>query len=134
MSEKKRNVSESCNKIQRFTDLDVWRRSHDLFLHLLFDLESLPNKRAATILTDQSLRSLGSIGANSPKGLIGVKPNTLIASTLHLAKPTKQKTGCTNYAIPKLLEREKANTHVAETIQIEKMLAALHRSISRRSS
>ena len=68
VSEKTRNVGESRNKIQRFTDLDVWRKSHELFLHLLFDLEKLPNTRPATILTDQSLRSLGSIGANIAEG------------------------------------------------------------------
>ena len=55
-------------KVQRFTDLEVWRKSHDLFLHLLFDLETLPNTRPATILTDQTVRSLGSIGANIAGG------------------------------------------------------------------
>jgi four helix bundle protein len=34
----------------------------------------------------------------------------------------------------KLLARDKANTHVAETIEIQKMLSGLYRSISRRSS
>ena len=55
-------------RVQRFTDLEVWRRSHELFLRLLFDLQSFPNTRVAAILTDQSIRSLGSIGANLAEG------------------------------------------------------------------
>ena len=32
-------ASQRLNKVQRFTDLQVWRKSHDLFLKLLLDLE-----------------------------------------------------------------------------------------------
>jgi hypothetical protein len=32
-------------KVRHFTDLEVWRRSHRLFLDLLCDLEPLPNTR-----------------------------------------------------------------------------------------
>jgi len=42
-----------------FTDLDVWRRSRQLFLDLLEELDPLPQKRNVAILTDQILRSVG---------------------------------------------------------------------------
>ena len=71
---------EQRNPVQRFTDLDVWRRSHDLFLRLLIELESLPHTRAATILTDQSIRSVGSIGANIAEGFPVVKLGTPVYS------------------------------------------------------
>jgi four helix bundle protein len=55
-------------KINHFTDLHVWRRSHQLFLDLLVDLETLPRRRAVDILVDQIVRSLGSVGANLAEG------------------------------------------------------------------
>jgi four helix bundle protein len=55
-------------KVRRFTDLEVWRKSHDLFLHLLLDLDPLPNTRIAAALTDQTIRALGSVGANLAEG------------------------------------------------------------------
>ena len=54
--------------IRHFTDLEVWRKSHQLFLDLLREIEQLPHNRAATIFTDQLLRSIGSIGANIAEG------------------------------------------------------------------
>src|SRR5215213_1641945 len=64
----KRMKSEPRDKVKRFTDLEVWRKSHDLFLRLLLELESLPNSRVATILADQCMRSIGSVGANIAEG------------------------------------------------------------------
>ena len=127
-------MGESRNKIQRFTDLDVWRKSHELFLHLLFDLEKLPNTRPATILTDQSLRSLGSIGANIAEGFNRSKAKYLNCLDIAIGEANETENWLYKLRDSKFLDREKANAHVAETIQIEKMLAALHRSNSRRSS
>ena len=55
-------------QVRHFTDLEVWRRSHLLFLDLLNDLDPLPQKRSVAILTDQILRSVASIGANIAEG------------------------------------------------------------------
>ncbi len=121
-------------KVQRFTDLEVWRKSHDLFLHLLFDLESLPNTRPAAILTDQTVRSLGSIGANIAEGFNRSKAKYLSSLDIALGEANETESWLYKLRDSKLLSREKTNVHVAETIQIERMLASLHRSISRRSS
>ena len=55
-------------KIEHFTDLEVWQVSHELFLEVLKDLDGLPRSRAAATLTDQIIRSIGSIGANISEG------------------------------------------------------------------
>jgi four helix bundle protein len=54
--------------VRHFTDLEVWRRSHELFLDLLKDVDPLPQKRGVVILTDQTLRSVGSVSANIAEG------------------------------------------------------------------
>lgn len=45
--------------VKHFTDLEVWWRSHSLFLDVLKDLDKLPRTRAAAALTDQVVRSIG---------------------------------------------------------------------------
>jgi four helix bundle protein len=121
-------------KVQRFTDLDVWRRSHELFLHLLFDLETLPNTRVATILTDQGVRALGSVGANIAEGFNRSKAKYLNCLDIGLGEANETENWLYKLRDAKLLAREKANAHVVEIIQIQKMLSGLHRSISKRSS
>jgi four helix bundle protein len=59
---------ESKRRVVRFTDLEVWRQSHELFLDLLDDIELIPPRRAAVVLIDQLVRSLGSVGANVAEG------------------------------------------------------------------
>jgi len=61
-------MNERSSKVQRFTDLDVWRKAHALFLRLLSDLEPLSHTRVAAASIDQSLRALGSVGANLAEG------------------------------------------------------------------
>jgi len=122
------------SKVKRFTDLEVWRKSHDLFLSLLFDLGSLPNTRVATILTDQSVRSLGSVGANIAEGFNRSKAKYLNCLDIAVGEANETENWLYKLRDSKLLTREKANAHVVETIQIQKMLSALHRSISRVSS
>jgi four helix bundle protein len=122
------------DKITRFTDLEVWRRSHELFLNLLTDLETLPRSRPAAILTDQSMRALGSIGANIAEGFNRSKAKYLNSLDIALGEANETENWLYKLRDSKLISRETANSHVAETILIEKMLAALHRSISRRTS
>jgi four helix bundle protein len=126
-------MRERRDKVQRFTDLDVWRKSHELFLHLLVDLEPLPNTRVATVLTDQTTRALGSIGANIAEGFHRCKAKYLNCLDIALGEANETENWLYKLRDSKLLARETANAHVVETIQIEKMLAALYRSIARHS-
>jgi four helix bundle protein len=127
-------MSKEYRKVNRFTDLEVWRKSHDLFLRLLFDLDALPTTRAATILTDQSIRSLGSVGGNIAEGFNRSKAKYLNCLDIALGEANETENWIYKLRDSKLLEREKANAHVLEIIQIEKMLTSLHSSISGHSA
>ena len=127
-------MEEPRGKVRRFTDLEVWRKSHDLFLRLLFDLEALPGTRVAQILTDQSVRSLGSVGANVAEGFNRSKAKYLNCLDIGLGEANETENWLYKLRDAKLLARDQANAHIVEIIQIQKMLSALHRSISKRSA
>jgi four helix bundle protein len=122
------------NTVQRFTDLEVWRKAHALFLRLLIDLESLPDTRVAVILTDQSIRSLGSVGANIAEGFNRSKAKYLNCLDIALGEANETENWLYKLRDSNLVARNTANAHVAETIEIQKMLGALYRSISRSST
>ena len=125
-------MSERRDRVQRFTYLEVWRRSHALFLSLIEDLEPLPHTRIATILTDQVVRALGSVGANISEGFNRSKAKYLNCLDIALGEANETENWLYKLRDARLLVPARENAHVAETIQIEKMLAALHRTISRR--
>jgi len=80
------------------------------------------------------MRALGSIGANIAEGFNRSKAKYLNSLDIALGEANETENWLYKLRDSKLISRDTANAHVAETIQIEKMLAALHRSISRRSS
>src|SRR6476659_9115756 len=126
--------SEPRDKVKRFTDLEVWRKSHDLFLRLLADLESLPSTRVASILTDQCMRSIGSIGANIAEGFNRSKAKYLNCLDIAIGEANEAENWLYKLRDSKLVTKEKANARIAETIEIQKMLSGLHRAISRSSA
>jgi four helix bundle protein len=127
-------MSGEYRKVQRFTDLEVRRKSHEMFLRLLFDLDELPTSRAGTILTDQSIRSLGSVGGNIAEGFNRSKAKYPNCLDIALGEANETENWLYKLRDSKLLVREKANAHVLEIIQIERMLSSLHSSISRHSA
>lgn len=132
--EGRRMAGSSQNKVRRFTDLEVWRRAHELFLKLLFDLEKLPRTRVATILTDQCIRSLGSVGANIAEGFNRSKAKYLNCLDIAIGEANETENWLYKLRDSKLVTRDTANALVAETIEIQKMLNGLYRSISKASS
>ena len=120
-------------KVERFTDLEVWQKSHELLLNLLNDLQPLPNSRAATILANQIIRSLGSVGANIAEGFNRSRSKYLNSLDIALGEANETENWLYKLRDARLLPREQANTHVAEIIQVQKMLAGLIRAIRRSS-
>ena len=55
-------------KIRSFTDLDVWKKADDLFFEVVQDIENFPATKVAYIITDQLVRSVGSVSANIAEG------------------------------------------------------------------
>jgi four helix bundle protein len=126
-------MTQTREKVKRFTDLEVWRKSHELFLRFLADLELMPNARAAAILTDQVVRSLGSIGANIAEGFNRSKAKYLNSLDIALGEANESENWLYKIRDAGLLSRERINVHVAELIQVQKMLAGLMRSIRLKS-
>ena len=51
-----------------FRELKVWQKAIELFEQVAKDVEGFPNTRAAWVIEDQVLRSVGSISANIAEG------------------------------------------------------------------
>ena len=128
MSEKKKQ-----RDVKHFTDLEVWRRSHQLFLDLIIDLDPLPRKRSVAILTDQILRSVGSVGANIAEGFNRSKKKYLNSLDIALGEADEAENWLYKLRDAGFLPRDRADTHIRECIEIEKMLNGLMRSIRRSS-
>ena len=119
--------------VNRFTDLQVWRRSHHLFLNVLKELDDLPRTRATAALTDQIVRSLGSIGANIAEGFNRSKSRYLNALDIALGEANESENWLYKLRDAGYIDPDKAKPFVAECIEIQKMLNGLIRSIRSKS-
>ena len=124
MSEEKRK-----REVKHFTDLEVWRRSHQLFLDLVEDLDPLPQKRSVAILTDQILRSTGSVGANISEGFNRSKKKYLNSLDIALGEANEAENWLYKLRDAGFVDRELGNSRIRESIEIAKMLNGLMRSI-----
>ena len=116
-------------KVEHFTDLEVWRRSHQLFLDLLGDLDPLPQKRSVAILTDQILRSVGSIGANIAEGFNRSRKKYLNSLDIAVGEAAELENWLYKLPDAGFVDQEPGNGRVRESIEIQKMLFGLMRSI-----
>ena len=96
---------------------------------MLEDLDPLPRKRSAAILTDQIIRSLGSVGANISEGFNRSKAKFLNSLDISFGEMNETENWLYKLRDSGLLNRDRANSHIRESIEIGKMLSALMRSI-----
>ena len=106
--------------IKHYTDLEVWQRSHKLFLDIVEDVDMFPNKRAANIIADQIIRSSGSISANIAEGFNRSKAKFLNSLDIALGEANE-----TENWLYKIRDLRYIEIIIAET-QIEERL--LHNS------
>ena len=113
------------NKIKHFTDLQIWQRSHQLFIDLVNDIELFPKKKAAYILVDQILRSCGSIGGNIAEGFNRSKARFL--NSLDIALGESNETENWLYKIRDIgfMNQEIAEERLREVRIISRMIASL---------
>ncbi len=116
-------------KVEHFTDLEVWRRSHQLFLDLIQDLDQLPQTRTAASLVDQIVRSCGSVGANIAEGFNRSKKKYLNSLDIALGEADETENWLYKIRDAGFVDRNTANYRIRECIEIEKMLNGLMRSI-----
>jgi four helix bundle protein len=118
-------------KVTHFTDLEVWRRSHQLFLDLLIDLEGLPRTRAADIVSDQVIRSIGSVGANIAEGFNRSQKKYLSSLDIAVGEAAETENWLYKARDAHFLGADTAAFRIRESIEIQKMLHGLMTSISR---
>ncbi len=106
--------------------------SHTLFLEVLEDLDRSPRTRAAAVLTDQVIRSIGSIGANIAEGFNRSKAKFLNSLEIALGETHESENWLYKLRDAGLLAPQRANEHVRQCIRIGKMLSSLARSIRSR--
>ena len=116
-------------KVEHFTDLEVWRRSHQLFLDLIRDLDQFPQTRTAASLVDQIVRSCGSVGANIAEGFNRSKKKYLNSLDIALGEADETENWLYKIRDAGFVDRDTANHRIRECIEIEKMLNGLMRSI-----
>jgi four helix bundle protein len=120
-------------KISHFTDLEVWRKAHQLFLDLLADIQDFPRHRSAEILADQILRSCGSISANIAEGFN--RSTKKLLSSLDIAVGEANETENWLYKLrdTRLLAPELAAQRIDQCKQIGRMINGLIRSLETRN-
>ncbi len=114
------------NKIHHFTDLQVWQKSHTMFIEIYGDIEKFPRTRGARVIEDQILRSTSSISANIAEGFKSLSTKQYI-HFLDIAQRSAAETENWLYKIMdcQLANREKTTRWLDACIEIEKMLHSL---------
>ena len=121
-------------KVMHFTDLEVWRRSHRLFLDVLADVEHLPRTRAAAVVSDQVIRSIGSIGANIAEGFNRSQRKYLSSLDIALGEASEAENWLYKARDAHFIDCDTAATRIRESIEIQKMINGLVRSIEKKGN
>lgn len=117
-------------KIRHFTDLSVWKKAHGLFLAILDDVEKFPSGRSTVILTDQLVRSAGSISANIAEGFNRSRRKFVNSLDIALGEANETENWLYKVRDGRLIALQTAKQRLRAIIEIEKMLSALKSSIA----
>ena len=120
--------------IKHYTDLIVWQRSHKLFLDIVKDVDTFPNKRAANIIADQIIRSSGSISANIAEGFNRSKAKFLNSLDIALGEANETENWLYKIRDLKYIDIIIAENQIEEIKIICKMLNSLIAKIKLRKS
>jgi len=116
--------------ISSFIDLEVWQKAHNLFLDTVIDVGIFPKNVAARVITNQILRSVGSISANIAEGYNAQSTKEYL-HYLDVSIRTGAESENWLYKVRdlKYLSGETAKLRLSECLTIKKMLFGLKRSL-----
>lgn len=116
-------------KVKHFTDLETWRKAHDLFLHVLGDLNEWPTTASSRIVAEQLIRSLGSICANISEGFN--RSRKRFANCLDIAAGEANEAENWLYKVRDagFVPVDVAKQRLRAIIEVERMLGGLKRKI-----
>ena len=122
---------EQRTKIKHFTDFKVWQKAHALFLSLLNDAESFPRGQAADILTNQILRSCGSISANIAEGFNRSTKKFLNALDIAVGETNETENWLYKIRDARFLPLVTVAERIEQTKEVGRMLNGLIRSLDK---
>jgi four helix bundle protein len=116
-----------------FTELDVWQKAHRMFLDVTADIEKIPPTNASKIITNQILRSLGSVSANIAEGFNASSSKEYV-HYLDIARRSTAETENWLYKIRDLrhLELSICENHLSTCTDINKMICGLRKILKSR--
>ncbi|MEW6608921.1 MAG: four helix bundle protein [bacterium] len=119
-------------EIKHFTDLEVWRRAHQLFLDLLNDIKEFPKNIVSQIIIGQMIRSVGSISANIAEGFNSRSTKQYI-NYLDISRRSTAETENWYYKVrdANYLSKNICLKRIKECIEISKMLYGLMNSLDK---
>lgn len=115
--------------VKHFTDLRVWRKAHGLFLGLLDDAEAMAGSVGSRMVAEQMLRSCASICANIAEGFNRSRARYLNSLDIALGEANETENWLYKARDSGLLPADVARERLLCVIEIERMLAALRKSI-----
>jgi four helix bundle protein len=123
-------VSYERSGLKSFTELEVWQKAHRLFLDITVDVEKYPSTRAAKVISDQILRSSGSISANISEGFNAASTKEYV-HYLDIARRSTAETENWLYKIRDLnyLDHLVSETRINNCTDISKMICGLRKSL-----
>jgi four helix bundle protein len=120
-------------EIRSFTDLDVWRKAHWLFVDLCSDRKSRRADPALRAIGPQLLRCTGSISANIAEGFNRSQRQFVNSLDVALGEANEAESWLYKLRDADLMEREAATRRLKAVIEVQRMLTSLKRGISENS-
>lgn len=115
--------------IDHYTDLEVWQRSHKLFMGIVAEINKFPKNRSADIIADQMIRSCGSISANIAEGFSRSKAKFLNSLDIALGEANETENWLLKIKELGYIDKEQAESRIEDTKIICRMLNSLIKKI-----
>jgi len=118
--------------INHYTDLEVWQRSHKLFIVIASEIDKFPKTRLGNIIADQIIRSSGSIGANIAESFNRSKAKFLNSLDIALGEANETENWLIKVRDLGFIDKGRVESRIEETKIICHMLNNLIKKIKSR--
>jgi four helix bundle protein len=117
-------------EVRRFTDLDVWREAHQLFVDLYADLELVHQDPCAETIAAQLMRSTGSVSANIAEGFNRSQKRFVNSLDIALGEANEAESWLYKLRDVGLVDGEIARSRLKAVIHVQRMLTSLKTKIA----
>jgi four helix bundle protein len=124
----------TAKEVRHFKDLMVWQRSHQLFLDIIKDIDSFPKNVISRVITNQIIRSVGSISSNIAEGFNSMTTKQYL-SFLDIARRSSAESENWFYKLGDIgyLKHDTADKRINECAELNKMLYGLMNSLKKKT-